>query len=86
MGQHVEILLCSVDDAQRAGLEHRHEGLHVDRQRVDECDALPARSAGVEPCHLDQGEFRVVRAFTVELGVQRVAVDTEQRREDGIEL
>ena len=65
-GQHVEVLLGGVEHRHRRALQQRHQPLRLAGQGIDEGD--PGR-----PGDLHEGETREVRAFAMELGVERVA-------------
>ncbi len=77
--EHVEILLRRVEDCQRVRFEQPSEGADVDGQRVDEHEV-----AG--PRQLEQRQLREVRAFTVELGVERVPRLGDEPLDDRSEL
>ena len=79
----LQILLRGVDHAQRRRVEQRREGRDVDLQRVDEHETLTAR---LLPGDLHQRQLREIGAFTVELGVERVARELPQRRDDLLEV
>ena len=70
VGQHVEVLLGSVDHTQRLGGEQRLERTHIDRERIDQCQFLAVPGA---PRDLDEGQFREVGPLAMELGVEGVA-------------
>ena len=75
VGEDVQILLRGVEHRQSGTLEERHQQPHVRGERVDQ-DQL------VVPGQLHESELRVVRALTVELGVERVALGRDGTRDD----
>jgi len=70
MCHHIEVLLGSMNDAERLGSKQRVEYLDVDSERVDQGRFL-ARPSG--PSNLDQSQLRVVSAFAMELGIERIS-------------
>src|SRR6187402_3149311 len=70
-----------MEDCDAGTFEDLRERTEVDLERVDQRES-------VTPRQLHEGEFRVVRALAVELGVERVrglvAEDVEDRLESGL--
>ena len=62
---YFEILAGGVDDRRGVVVEQRRQRGDIDGERVDQNEALPHR-------YLDQRQRRVIRAFPVELRVERV--------------
>lgn len=69
--EDLEVLFGGVDDGERRTREHLGEGRDVDGERVDERD--PPR-----PGDLQERETGEVGPLPVELGVERVGLDTPQ--------
>ena len=65
--EHLEVLASGMQDRQGVGLEHGAHRRRIDGERVDEVD-------DVIDLDLDQRQLREIRAFAVELGVDRVRV------------
>jgi hypothetical protein len=81
VGEHVEVLLGGVEHGQGVGLEQLPQQAWIDGQRVDEGDVgLPLR---VVPRELDECELREIRAFAVELGIDRVPRQRDQLIDEG---
>jgi hypothetical protein len=77
--EHVEVLLRRVQHGEHLAVEQPAHRRHVDGERIDEHE--PAR-----PGELEERELREVRAFAVELGVERVARLVEQLVDHRLEL
>jgi hypothetical protein len=81
VGEHVEVLLGGVQHGKRVGLEQLPEQSWINRERVDEGDVGIA--VRIVPCELDERELREVRAFAMELGVDRVPGQADKLVDEG---